>query len=145
VLQNQYIVTVSNVQDRSGNTISAPGRSGSFTVVATEIYGLISSRNSSLMVRSESDPTSLRTIPGFVLDSEHRRVASWVTASGVSELHVRNVIGGADSLVGRLPADLVGRGIAWASDDGGFVVTAAGQGDPQALATVLLTIDITRS
>jgi Big-like domain-containing protein len=145
VLQNQYIVTVSNVQDSAGNTISTAGRSASFTVAATEIYGVISSRASTLIVRSENDSQSLGTVPSFVLDSEHRRVAAWVTAAGVSELHVRNVIGGADTLVGGLPADLVGRGIAWASDDGGFVVTAAGQGDPQALATVILTIDINGS
>jgi Big-like domain-containing protein len=142
-LTNQYLVTVSNVQDRAGNTIGAAGRSASFTVAATEIYGLISSRNSTLIVRSENDTQSVGTVPSFVLDSEHRRVATWVTAAGVSELHVRNVIGGADTIVGRLPAGLVGRGLAWASDDGGFAVTAAVQGDAAALATVLLTIDIT--
>ena len=142
VLSNQYVVNVSNVQDRAGNTISATGRSASFTVAATEIYGLISSRNSTLIVRSENDPQGLGTVPSFVLDSEHRRVASWVTAAGVSELHVWNVIGGGDSVVGRLPAGLFGRGLAWASDDGGFAVTAAEQSDGAALAKVLLTIDI---
>ncbi len=142
VLQNQYIVTVSNVQDSAGNTISTAGRSASFTVAATEIYGLISSRASTLIVRSENDSQSLGTVPSFVLDSEHRRVAAWVTAGGVSELHVRNVIGGVDSVVGRLPPELVGRGLAWASDDGGFAVTAAEQGDSEGLAIVLLTIDI---
>jgi hypothetical protein len=138
----QYVVSVSNVQDRAGNTISAAGRSASFTVLTTEIYGLITSRDSVLTVRSENDPQSLGTVPSFVPDSEHRRVAAWVTTGGISELHVRNVIGGGDSVVGRLPPGLFGRGIAWASDDGGFAVTAAEQSDPAALAKVLLTIDI---
>ena len=142
-LNSQYVVSVSNVQDNAGNTISTAGRSAGFTVLATEIYGLISSRNSTLIVRPENDSQSLGTVPSFVLDSEHRRVAAWVTAAGVSELHVRNVIGGVDSVVGRLPAGLFGRGLAWASDDGGFAVTAAAQSDPGALATVLLTIDFT--
>ena len=141
-LDSQYVVTVANVQDRAGNTISAAGRSAAFTVAASEIYGLITSRNSTLIVRSENDPQSLGTVPSFVLDSEHRRVAVWVTTAGVSELHVRNVIGGADTVVGRLPAGLFGRGIGWASDDGGFAVTAAQDGAPDALASVLLTIDI---
>jgi hypothetical protein len=141
-LGNQYVVTVSNAQDRAGNTISAPGGSAGFTVLTSEIYGLISSRSSTLIVRSENDPQGLGTVPSFVLDSERRRVAAWVTAAGISELHVRNVIGGGDSVVGRLPAGLFGRGLAWASDDGGFAVTAAEQSDPGALATVLLTIDI---
>jgi len=142
-LSNQYLVTVSNVQDRTGNTISAAGRSASFTVAATEIYGLISSRASTLMVRSENDPQSLGTVPSSVLDSEHRRVAAWMTSDGVSELHVRNVIGGADSIVGRLPAGLVGRGVVWASDDGGFVVTALDESDAAMPASVLMTIDVT--
>jgi hypothetical protein len=142
-LNGQYVVTVSNAQDRAGNTISAAGRSASFTVLTSEIYGLISSRSSTLIVRAENDPQSLGTVPSFVLDSERRRVAAWVTTAGMSELHVRSVIGGGDTVVGRLPAGLFARGLEWASDDGGFVVTAAEQSDPGALATVLLTIDIT--
>lgn len=141
-LSDQYVVSVSNVQDKAGNTISATGRSASFTVATTEIYGIISSRSNSLVVRSENDPQSLGTVPSSVLDSEHRRVAAWVNAAGVSELHVRNVIGATDTLIGRLPSGLFGRGLAWASDDGGFAVTAAEQDDPAALAKVLLTIDI---
>ena len=141
-LGSQYIVTATNVQDHAGNTISATGRSASFTAMASEIYGLITSRNLTLTVRSENDPQSLGTVPSFILDSEHRRVAAWVTSGGVSELHVRSVIGGADAVVGRLPAGLFGRGIAWASDDAGFAVTAADHDAPDALASVLLTIDI---
>ena len=141
-LGNPYVVAVSNVQDSAGNTISPTGRSASFTVAASEIYGLISSRNSTLIVRPETDPQSLGTVPSFVLDSEHRRVAVWVAVGDASELHVRNVIGAGDTVVGRLPAGLFGRGIAWASDDGGFAVTAAEGADPGALASRLLTVDI---
>jgi Big-like domain-containing protein len=141
-LGGQYVVTVSNAQDRAGNTISAAGRSASLTVAASEIYGLITSRDSTLTVRSENDPQSLGNVPSFVLDSEHRRVAWWVTTAGISELHVRNVVGGAETVVGRLPAGLGGGGIAWASDDGGFAVTAGDPADPNHLLKVLLTIDL---
>jgi len=138
----QYMVTASNVQDAANNTISASGQSATFTVVVGEIYGLITRRVPDLIVRSENDPRSLGTVPTFVLDSEHRRIAFWTTVGSVSELHVRDVLGGNDRVVGRLPEGLLTGGIMWASDDGGFVVTASAQSETAGPMSVLFTIDL---
>ena len=139
----QYTLTASNVQDAAGNTITDAGRSATFTVVVGEIYGLITRRAPDLIVRSENDPRSLGTVPSFVLDSEHRRVAFWVTIGGVSELHMRDVLGGNDRVVGRLPEGLQTGGIVWASDDGGFIVTASSQSETLGPTSFLFTIDST--
>src|SRR5437773_714246 len=138
----QYTVTASNVQDAAGNTISASGQSAAFTVVVGEIYGLITRRGPDLIVRSENDPRSLGTVPSFVLDSEHRRVAFWVTVGCVTELHARDVLGGNDRVVGRLPEGLQTGGIVWASDDGGFVVTASSLSETLGPTSFLFTIDM---
>jgi len=138
----QYMVTASNVQDAANNTISASGQSATFTVVVGEIYGLITRRVPDLIVRSENDPRSLGTVPTFVLDSEHRRIAFWTTVGSVSELHVRDVLGGNDRVVGRLPEGLLTGGIMWASDDGGFVVTASAQSETAGPMSILFTIDL---
>ena len=139
----QYTLIASNVQDAAGNTITDAGRSATFTVVVGEIYGLITRRAPDLIVRSENDPRSLGTVPSFVLDSEHRRVAFWVTIGGVSELHMRDVLGGNDRVVGRLPEGLQTGGIVWASDDGGFIVTASSQSETLGPTSFLFTIDST--
>src|SRR5204862_7438074 len=118
-----------NVHDAAANTTSGGGRSATRTAVVGELYGLLTRRAPDLIVRSENDPRSLGTVPSFVLDSEHRRVAFWVTIGGVSELHMRDVLGGNDRVVGRLPEGLQTGGIVWASDDGGFIVTASSQSE----------------
>jgi len=81
-----------------------------------------------VVLRAESDPAAIRTLPGGVFSADSARIAYWTDNGGAASLHVLEFPSN-DVVVSSFP-NLRGGGIAWSVDGSGLLVSLA-EPDPQ--------------
>ena len=109
---------------------------------ASSRSGLISRNGDGpIVVRTESDPAPVRTVPSFLISSDGLRVPYWTEGPSGAELHVIE-LGGNDRVIKTFAALRPG-GIAWSTDETGLLVSLAEPNNPTfPLARIVMAVDI---
>jgi hypothetical protein len=89
---------------------------------------LVTRRGQDTILRTESDATPIRTLPGGVFSADSARIAYWTESGGTALLHVLD-LPSSDTVVSSFP-NLRGGPIAWSIDGSGLLVSLA-EPDPQ--------------
>jgi len=94
-----------------------------------------------IVVRTETDPSALRTVPAFGFASDGSRLTYWTESGGAAEIHVLEVAGN-DRIIATFPNRLAGNA-AWSTDGTGLLVSLAEPGDPRfRIARILMAVDV---